>query len=320
MKKILSKLYYYIVKLRLFLYKTGLLKSKNAQIPTFCVGNANVGGSGKTPFTQFLVSRLIKLGYSPAILLRGYKGETKKAKIVDHNDTVRSVGDEAIMHHLKFNNGKSKTTPVIVSPNRFEGIKLIKEKVDCVVMDDGMQHLALKAHHYFLLIPKNLKNEQMLPAGSLREPLKDALDRADTVVKVEKEIDFECKNKDLNFKINSDKIIDLISREQNQKLNSVDAICAIANPENFKNSLRKLGVKINNFHSFKDHYKFKKQDIKRLNFPVITTRKDAEKIAEFIKEPNKVFVLEQSYKLDNLDKLDSIIKDTIKDTAKDTIG
>ena len=181
MKKLLSKLYFYIVKLRLFLYKTGFLKSRKAQIPSFCVGNANVGGSGKTPFTQFLTNRLIKLGYSPAILLRGYKGESKTAKRVDKNDTVKTVGDEAIMHYLKF-----KDIPVVVSPNRYKGIELIKEttKANCVVMDDGMQHLALIADHYFLLIPKDLSNEQMLPAGKLREPLSEAEKRADTIVKV----------------------------------------------------------------------------------------------------------------------------------------
>jgi len=325
MKRLLSKLYYYIVKLRLFLYKTDALKSRNAQIPTFCVGNANVGGSGKTPFTQFLTSRLIELGYSPAILLRGYKGENKKAKIVDSNDTVKSVGDEAIMHYMQFNKSDNKedTVPVIVSPDRFEGIELIKNKVDCIVMDDGMQHLALRANHYFLLLPRDLSKEEILPAGTLREPLYKAEKRANTIVKVKKNNnDFDYINSAkviLNFEIKSNKLIDLVSNDvvakekiKAGKIKRIDAICAIANPENFKKSIKELGIDINNFYGFKDHYKFSKKDINKLNFPVITTRKDAQKIAEFIKEPNKIFVLEQSYELDNLDKLDSIIEDTVK--------
>lgn len=320
MKKILSKLYYYIIKLRLFLYKTQFLKSRKAQLPTFCVGNANVGGSGKTPFTQFLVSRLIELGYKPAILLRGYKGEVKNSKIVNEKDSVKTVGDEAIMHFDRFNSNKvpANKIPVVVSPNRYKGIELIKEatNANCVVMDDGMQHLALRANHYFLLIPKDLNNEEMLPSGSLREPLYEAEKRANTIIKVNKAEPFEYKNSSkviLNFDIKSYKLVDLISKEEVKKevVSSVDAICAIANPEHFRESIKSLGIKINNFYAFSDHYKFNTDDISKLSYPVITTSKDAKKIAEHVGETNKVFILEQNYDLAELEKLDSIIKDTL---------
>ena len=203
------------------------------------------------------------------------------------------------MHHMQFNKEKTDHIPVVVSPNRYEGIELIKntikEKVDCIVMDDGMQHLALRANHYFLLIPKDLSNEAMLPAGTLREPLYEAEKRANTIVKVNKGKSFHYENTKktlLSFDIKSDKLIDLannnlITKEKiSEKIKAVDTICAIANPDNFKNSIQNLGISINKSHNFRDHYKFNKKDISKLNFPVITTRKDAEKIAELIKEPN----------------------------------
>ena len=119
------------------------------------------------------------------------------------------------MHFTRF---ESNQVPVVVSPNRYKGIELIKEETsaNCVVMDDGMQHLALRASHYFLLIPKDLSKEEMLPAGSLREPLYEAEKRANTVIKVNKSKPFDYKNSSktiLNFDVKSYELVDLVNRE-----------------------------------------------------------------------------------------------------------
>ena len=61
-------------------------QAKHATYPTICVGNFQAGGTGKTPATIWVASQLKALGYSPIILIRGYKGSVKKSVVVDRDD------------------------------------------------------------------------------------------------------------------------------------------------------------------------------------------------------------------------------------------
>ena len=74
MKRLLlpiSFLYSCVLFLRHKLYDWNILKSKSYDIPNICVGNLNLGGTGKTPHIEYLI-RLLSNKYDIAVLSRGY--------------------------------------------------------------------------------------------------------------------------------------------------------------------------------------------------------------------------------------------------------
>ncbi|MGX8683259.1 MAG: tetraacyldisaccharide 4'-kinase, partial [Bacteroidales bacterium] len=64
-------------KLRNTLYDRQWLASKSYPLPVICVGNLAVGGTGKTPHTEYLIDLLQAEGLHVATLSRGYKRHTK---------------------------------------------------------------------------------------------------------------------------------------------------------------------------------------------------------------------------------------------------
>ena len=69
-------LYGLVTGLRNRMYDGGMLKSVSFPIPIICVGNITVGGTGKTPHTEYIAA-LLKDRMRIAILSRGYGRHTK---------------------------------------------------------------------------------------------------------------------------------------------------------------------------------------------------------------------------------------------------
>ena len=55
-----SWLYGGIVALRNKLFDWKLIRSKSFDIPVICIGNLSVGGTGKTPHTEYIIELLQK--------------------------------------------------------------------------------------------------------------------------------------------------------------------------------------------------------------------------------------------------------------------
>lgn len=177
----LSGLYKTGVAIRHFLYNEHLLPSHTVEVPTICVGNLAVGGTGKTPMTAYIVQLLLAHGYHPAILSRGYKRKSRGFVMADSYSTVDTIGDEAMQLHRAF-----PEVPIAVCANRVRGVKQLQRQVtdlDVVILDDGMQHRAIRCGFYVLLTPydKLYIDDHMLPWGTLRDLPSRAL-KADAVV------------------------------------------------------------------------------------------------------------------------------------------
>ena len=120
MKKLLlpiSLLYSLILLIRHKFYDWGLLKSRSFDIPNICVGNLNLGGTGKTPHSEYLI-RLLSDKYKVAVLSRGYGRKTKGFILADENHTHNDIGDEPLQYFKKFNN-----IDVAVDENRCNGMR-----------------------------------------------------------------------------------------------------------------------------------------------------------------------------------------------------
>jgi len=174
-------LYGLVTGFRNLLYNLGWKKSYSFNPAVISVGNLNVGGTGKTPMIEYLVS-LLSLKYSIAILSRGYGRVTHGFLLAEKHDDARTIGDEPFQFYRKYGNQLS----VAVCESRVEGItKLMKRKpnVQVILLDDAFQHRAVNPLFSILLtdFSKPFFRDHLLPQGRLREPRSGAA-RADVVV------------------------------------------------------------------------------------------------------------------------------------------
>lgn len=166
-----SWLYGMGVRLRNKLFDWKLFRSKSFDVPVVCVGNLAVGGTGKTPHTEYLIRLLQQAGLNVAMLSRGYKRKSKGYVLATEETDVRRIGDEPYQIKSKFPGIR-----VAVDENRCHGIEqLMKQEhpaVDVVLLDDAYQHRHVKAGLNILLTDfhRLFSDDALLPAGRLREP------------------------------------------------------------------------------------------------------------------------------------------------------
>ena len=176
----LSWLYAFGVWVRNVLYDDRVLPSHKVDVPTIAIGNLAIGGTGKTPMTEYLI-RLLSPSYKVAVLSRGYGRKTSGFRIANAQDTAKTIGDEPMLIHTHYPN-----IPVAVCADRVQGVKQLQQQIpdlQCVILDDAYQHRKLRAGFYILLTSyDNLYvNDHMLPRGTLRDlPAESA--RANAVV------------------------------------------------------------------------------------------------------------------------------------------
>lgn len=178
---IISWGYGLVVAVRNFLYDEQIRHSSVVKIPTICVGNLAVGGTGKTPHTEYIVQLLQRHGYRVAVLSRGYKRKTSGFVIADSHATADTIGDEPLQMYLDL-----PGTVVAVCEKRVQGICKLQQlypDLDVVVLDDAFQHRRLQCGYYILLTAADnlYVNDHLLPYGRLREQANGAL-RANAVV------------------------------------------------------------------------------------------------------------------------------------------
>ena len=157
-----------------------LHKVQQAPHPVLCIGNAVVGGSGKTPLAIALNHLLRRKGYRPVFLTRGYGGKYHQPCRVDlAHHTAIDVGDEALL--------LARHAPTWVGGNRATSAMRARHDGDCYIMDDGMQHPSLKRDITLLAINphQGVGNHAIMPAGPLREPWAYALAKTQAIVMVE---------------------------------------------------------------------------------------------------------------------------------------
>ncbi len=144
-------------------------------VPTVCVGNITVGGTGKTTATRFLARRLLARGLRVAVTLRGYGREGACVQAVAHDGRETSahaseVGDEAAMLGASLG-----TAVVLVGRSRVESARRAVEEfgAQVLVLDDGLQHWAIAPHLRLALwdATQDPRAARLFPRGRLREPL-----------------------------------------------------------------------------------------------------------------------------------------------------
>ena len=182
---LLKHLYAAIVTLRNALYTRGIFQTRRLPCTVISVGNIVVGGTGKTPAVIAIAKQLQADGVRVAILLRGYKRQSReKITIVTDGEqrfcTAAESGDEADMMARLL-----PRIPIIVGRHRYAAGQLAinRFKSEVLLLDDGFQHRQLHRDEDIVTVDatRPFGTGQLLPAGTLREPI-TALRRADIIL------------------------------------------------------------------------------------------------------------------------------------------
>lgn len=284
-----SIIYSLILRIRNVFYDTGIFRSRSYKLPLICVGNLSVGGTGKTPMTEHLIT-LLKDNFKVAVLSRGYKRKTNGFILAEKKTNAYEIGDEPFQYFEKFSN-----IHVAVDENRENGINLLQKivKPDVIILDDAFQHRKVNAGLNILLTVYNdlYIDDFILPAGNLRDNRRQAR-RAQIIVvtKCPESLSGEEKNhiiKRLKLKpyqsvfftsVEYDKILRSADSEMNMDaLNGKQftLVTGIANPKPLVKYLEHK--KLNFKHlKFNDHHSFSTSEIKGFENEdiIVTTEKD----------------------------------------------
>ncbi|MFN3551146.1 MAG: tetraacyldisaccharide 4'-kinase [Endomicrobiia bacterium] len=311
----ITPIYYLFFNIFKFVKTKKQKKFKDLKI--ICVGNPDLGGSGKTTLVKKIVEDLKSLNKKVAVVTRGYKKKKKKQVLLLHpkelydDTTIFYSGDEA---YMLFSDLK---IPVCVSNDRVKAIEYLKEKFDLeiIISDDGYQNFSFYKDINILIINmfKFQKKNFLFPLIELRETLKSSLKRADYVILnhvnfvfdkiVEK---FKQKVKKINNEIkiitSYYKIINFINLYNGKSFylkefldfnNEVILCCGIGEPKIFQNMLNIEGFKIKHKIFYPDHYWYDLKDVLKWynlgNFPIIVTKKDAVKLKNFLNKFDDIY-------------------------------
>ena len=176
----LNPVYFLFVWLRNKAYDWGLFESKSYDLPTICVGNLSVGGTGKTPMVEYLI-RLLESTKTVAVLSRGYGRKSQGFVLADSKSNNNTLGDEPFQIKSKF-----PGVIVAVDNDRQHGITCLQaldHPPKIILLDDAFQHRRVQAGFSVLLTSYDdlYCDDIVLPAGNLREPRSGA-ERAQIVV------------------------------------------------------------------------------------------------------------------------------------------
>jgi tetraacyldisaccharide 4'-kinase len=264
---------------REFRLRIGLEPVRRLRFPVVSIGNLSTGGSGKTPLTIALAKALVGRGLRVDVLSRGYGRQSQLAAKVNPVGTAEEFGDEPLLI------ARETGVPVFVAPQRYDAgvlaeAALIDSSHPAVhLLDDGFQHRQLARTVDILLLDRRDWQDNLLPAGNLREPL-NAARRASVLAIPADDPELEGELRAWGWQGPVWRL------RRKMEIPAVDgpvaAFCGIARPEQFFAGLEAVGLRLASRIAFPDHHRYTARDLDRLvaaapaaeGTTLITTEKD----------------------------------------------
>ena len=287
------------------------------------MGNITTGGTGKTPAVILIAKELIKKDLKVGILTRGYGRKSKKTIIICNDGhrtepglNVDETGDEPLLLYQKLLN-----IPIAISNNRYKSGKALLKiySLDVIILDDGFQHRSIYRNLDIVLINSldKIKDHTMLPAGFLREPIKN-LQRADFIlftksnlieenesplIKVVKNFNIPyslstAHNRLTNYIQDQQKILYFLDRNKGY------LVSGIGDASSFKLTASVIAKNIIGYSNLRDHYNYKQSDLNKIIKKsgkisadyILTTEKDWVKL-KHLESSIPIFPVELIFKL-----------------------
>ena len=326
-----SVIYGFIIWIRNKLFDAKILRSATFNFPLICVGNLAVGGTGKSPMTEYLI-RLLHAKYKVATMSRGYKRKTKGFAIADENTTAVDIGDEPMQFYKKF-----PGVVVSVAEERVVGIPQLlyaRPATQVIILDDAFQHREVNAGLNILLTEYSdlYTRDFILPAGNLRDVISSSK-RAHIIIvtkckshlaedekqKIIKELNPLETQKVYFTKIEYASPYHLFTKEPRflEADDNILLVSGIANPKPLKEVLSSYAATYE-ILQFKDHHIFNVDDLEEIksrfskidaqNKIILTTEKDGVRLAKFERElkdlPVYVFPIRHKFLFGEEDQFD----------------
>jgi tetraacyldisaccharide 4'-kinase len=289
------------------------MSPEDASVPVICVGNVVLGGAGKTPTVELVCDILRETGYLPHVLTSGYGGYLKNVVRIDPSrHSYLQVGDEALLSAM--------IAPTWVGKNRVNSAKAaVLAGANVLVMDDGLQNNSIRKDLNILTVDsgQGFGNEEVFPAGPLRESVDSGVKRSDIALIIGDE------NKEIEERILlSKKSIPIcyakmeIVGEFDSGDGKVIGFCGLGYPDKFRKTLVNGGLDVVDFISFADHHPYTITEIQRLikaaknsGTKLVTTMKDYVKIPDVFKNEVSVVRIKLVPNDDSFSKLLSKFQD-----------
>jgi tetraacyldisaccharide 4'-kinase len=290
-----AAIYWAITSVRNLLFDLGILKTYVIPGKSICIGNLNVGGSGKSPLTRYLITRL-QPEFKVQVLSRGYGRKSKGHLVVTSHHNAKDVGDEALQYFF------DHAEEVHVCERRKDAVQTLNRSKDHILLlDDAFQHRYVRAGLTILVSDFNQPffKDYLMPTGGLRESRSGAK-RADIIVftKCTSEISDETKQSYLKailpvrvpvfFSIVNYFPLKSISSKAVEDPDHAVLVTGIANPIPLQKHL--LSRYTVTHLSFGDHFNFSVKDLKEIHRKfssfdidktiIITTEKDFMRMQE----------------------------------------
>lgn len=277
-----SLLFVTVAGFRRALYRIGLLHRERLPVPVVVIGNITVGGTGKTPLVIYLAVALRALGRRPGIVSRGYRGDATQVVEATAGSDPGAVGDEPLLL------ARRSACPVFVGSDRAAaGRSLLARYPECdvIIADDGLQHYRLARDVEIAMFDeRGMMNGWPLPAGPLREPVArlaqvDAVVFNGTAVPPAPTLDrpvFVMRLLGNHFHRLDDPLVTCSSAGFAGK--KLHAVAGIGAPQRFFDRLTEMGLSFAE-HAFADHHSFRTEDLELAGDAILTTEKDAVKLA-----------------------------------------
>jgi tetraacyldisaccharide 4'-kinase len=285
-------------------------------LPVISVGNLTVGGSGKTPLALFLIERLQRL-HGMVVLSRGY-GRTAHDRILwragEPLPDPRMIGDEPALIARRLRRGA-----LAIAADRASMLRSIEGEFPghIALLDDGFQHYRLARDLDIVIVDdRTVRNARLLPAGDLREP-PSALARAQVVAATSaeaKEFAYKWKSESallLGMRTVMKRIVRWADVGDHYDGGPALLITGIAEPERVLAGLGEKGDGIVGHMRFGDHHLYSHADVERIAAEarskgarsILTTAKDAVKLAAFRELDELLYVIEIDVAIDREERL-----------------
>ena len=228
---------------------------KPLPIPSICIGNIVVGGAGKTPVSMKIGTMLIKAGYKPHFISRGYAGIIKDSILIQSWHSPMSVGDESLL--------LSEIASTWIGINRIKSSYLAKKNgADCLILDDGFQNPSIEKNFSIIVVDgeQEFGNKRVIPAGPLRESIRRGFSRTNAIIVIGKISDDLKKLIPVTIPTFT-AIFDIKKNNKIYRGKNVTAFAGIAYPNKFFKALKDQGANIVKELSYPDHYIYNENDL-----------------------------------------------------------
>ena len=307
------------VRVRNLLFDVGWLHEERFPLPVICIGNLTVGGTGKTPHTEYLI-RLLQNSFRLAVLSRGYKRKSKGFVLASSTSRMEDIGDEPYQMARKF-----PAIHVAVDGDRCRGIRQLTSPqgapdTEVILLDDAFQHRYVAPTLNILLTDchRLYTQDKLLPAGRLREPV-DGARRADVIIVTKCEsciqpIDFRIIEEDIHLSAYQELYFSRILYGELEPVFSGKAprrtlkglasttevllVSGIASPAPLEKEIHKYTEHVTSL-VFPDHHAFDRHDIQKIQTAfkrltstsklIIITEKDAARLRDLPSLPMEWF-------------------------------